>query len=356
MDGFVHDVPASRVLFGAGSRRQVPGEVDRLGRRRVLLVAGARQREHADELATALGPKVAGRVHEVAPHVPAPDAARTAAMAHELAADLLVCIGGGSATGLAKAVALRTGLPILAVATTYAGSEASPIWGVTEHGRKVTGRDRAALPVVAVYDPELTLSLPPDVSAASGMNALAHLVEGLYAPDASPVTLLLAEEGVRALVDALPRVVAAPADPAARADALYGAWLAGSVLGTVTMGLHHKVCHVLGGTYDLPHAGTHSAVLPFVAAFNARSAPDAMARLRRALGTAAEPARGLHELAAGIGAPTSLAAVGFDAERIDEAARLVAAQRPVNPRDVDEPAVRELLRAAHAGELEYEPA
>ncbi len=206
------------------------------------------------------------------------------------------------------------------------------------------------LPATVVYDPALTTSLPADISAASGMNALAHLVEGLYAPDASPVTAVLAEEGIRVLADALPRVVVAPGDLDARADALYGAWLAGWVVGTAAMGLHHKICHVLGGAYDLPHAGTHSAVLPYVTAYNAPAAPAAMVRAARALGEP-DPARALWELAGRIGAPTSLAQVGIDPGRIPEAARLVVEAPPTNPRPVDEAAVQELLRAAHAGLL-----
>lgn len=355
MISFVHDQAAGRVLFGSGSRRRIPDEVDRLGASRVVLVCAASQRGPAGEVAAALGARLAARLPGGSAHVPAAEVASAVAAVGECAADLLLSFGGGSATGLAKAVALRTGLPILAVATTYAGSEVSPIWGITEHGRKSTGRDRAVLPAVVVYDPELTVSLPAAVSAASGMNALAHLVEGLYASDASPPTLLLAEEGVRTLAAALPRVVAAPAELAARADALYGAWLAGSVLGLATMGLHHRACHVLGGRYGLPHAGTHAALLPYVTAHNAGHAGPAMARLRRVLG--GDPALLLHQLARRIGAPTSLAQVGFAASSVDEAAALIAAAPAVtNPGPVDEPSLRALLLVAHAGRPPGSPA
>ena len=347
---FVYDVPASRVVFGVGRIRQVPDEVELLGAERVLLIAGGREKKYADELAVALGSRLVDRIGEVVMHVPAALAAAAHEQTEQSRADLLVCLGGGSAIGLAKAVALRTRLPILAVPTTYAGSEMTPIWGVTDGGRKTTGRDRTVLPATVVYDPALTTSLPADISAASGMNALAHLVEGLYAPDASPVTAVLAEEGIRALADALPWVVVAPGDLDARACALYGAWLAGWVLGTAGMGLHHKICHVLGGAYNLPHAGTHSAVLPFVTAYNAPAAPAAMVRAARALG-AQDPARALWKLAERIGAPTSLAQVGLDSGRIPEAARLVVETSPVNPRPVDRAAVDELLRAAYAGRL-----
>ena len=347
---FVYDVRASRVVFGTGRIQQVPDEVELLGAEQVLLIAGGRAKTYADELAAALGSRVVDRISEVVMHVPTALATAAAERTEQSGADLLVCLGGGSAIGLAKAVALRTRLPILAIPTTYAGSEMTPIWGLTDGGRKTTGRDRTVLPATVVYDPALTTSLPTDISAASGMNALAHLVEGLYAPDASPVTAVLAEEGIRALADALPRVARAPADLDARTCALYGAWLAGWVVGTAGMGLHHKICHVLGGAYNLPHAGTHSAVLPYVTAYNAPAAPAAMARAARALG-AQDPARALWELAERIGAPTSLAQVGMDPGRIPEAARLVVETPVTNPRPVDEAAVDKLLRAAYAGIL-----
>jgi maleylacetate reductase len=349
---FVYDIPASRVVFGTGRIRQVPDEVERLGAERVLLIAGGRAKRYADELVAALGSRVVDRIGEVVMHVPTTLATAAAERTEQSGADLLLCLGGGSAIGLAKAVALRTRLPILAIPTTYAGSEMTPIWGLTDGGRKTTGRDRTVLPATVIYDPALTTSLPADISAASGMNALSHLVEGLYAPDAAPVTAVLAEEGIRALADALPRVVLAPDDLDARDCALFGAWLAGWVVGTAGMGLHHKICHVLGGAYNLPHAGTHSAVLPFVTAYNAPAAPAAMVRAARALG-AQDPARALWELAERIGAPTSLAQVGMDPGRIPEAARLVVETPVTNPRPVDEAAVDELLHAAHAGMLPW---
>lgn len=348
MTDFVHDAPAVRVIFAAGALARVPVEVARLGAGRVLLIGGPSAARYADELAAALGGRLAARIGEVVPHVPADLAAAAVARAGEAGADLVVCIGGGSATGLAKAVARQTRLPVLAVPTTYAGSEMTPIWGLTEGARKSTGRDRHVLPRTVVYDPLLTLGLPPAVSAASGMNAAAHCVEALYAPAASPVTALLAEEGLRALAAALPRVVAEPSDVDARATALYGAWLAGSVLGVAGMGVHHKVCHVLGGTYDLPHGGVHSAVLPHATAFNAPYAAAAMARAGRALGSP-DPAGALWDLAAAIGAPTSLAAIGFRRAAADEAAALVAADPPANPRPVDRAGIRELLLAAYDG-------
>jgi maleylacetate reductase len=278
-------------------------------------------------------------------HVPTELARAASEQARTVSADLVVTIGGGSATGLAKAVALETKLPIMAIATTYAGSEMTPVWGLTDAANKTTGRDPIVQPKTVIYDPLLTVSLPVDVSAASGMNALAHLVEALYAPDASPLTALHAEEGVRVLAHALPRVIADPGDLDARTDALYGAWLAGTALGMSQMGLHHKICHVLGGAFDLPHAATHSAVLPHVVSYNRDAAPEAMARLAHALDVD-DPACGIWELAGRIGAPRDLQQCGFREEHVEHSATLIVQGRPVNPRAADVEGVRAILTAA----------
>ena len=254
---------------------------------------------------------------------------------------------------LTTAIALETGLPILAVPTTYAGSEMTNIWGLTEGRRKTTGRDPRVLPRTVIYDPELTVSLPLDIAVASGMNAIAHLVEGLYAPGISPVMALQAEEGIRALASALPRLAANPGDLTARGDALYGAWLAGWTLGTTGMGIHHKICHTLGGTYNLPHAPSHSAVIAYATDFNAGHAPAAMAAITRALNAGGipcdNPAQGIWDLADRIGAPLSLQALGFELGSIDEATAIVVDAQPTNPRPVESDGVRALLIAAYEG-------
>jgi maleylacetate reductase len=342
---FDHE-PGPRVVFGAGALAQVPAEVRRLGPRRVLLIAGRHEKPYADTLAAGLSP--AGRIEEVAVHVPAETAAAGIEVAREIEADLLVCVGGGSATGLAKAIARQTGVAILAVPTTYAGSELTPVWGLTEGGRKTTGGDPRVRPRVVVYDPELTLSLPVEVSAASGLNAVAHAVEALYAPDAAPQTKDAGEEGIRILAAALPKVVARPGDLAARTDALRGAWRCGAALAGATMGVHHTICHVLGGAYDMPHAETHAVVLPHAVACNEAFVPAAMARLGGALGSN-DPAKALWDLAARIDAPTSLAQLGFRHENVDAAAELVVAAGKANPRPVERDWVAELLLEAWDG-------
>ncbi len=350
---FEHEVPASRVVFGNGSIARVAQEVGRLGCGRVLLVAGRDESAYAAIVEAQLGDRVVGRFQDVVMHVPVETAREAVRTARDVRADVVVALGGGSSTGTAKAIALETHLPIVAIPTTYAGSEMTPIWGLTEKSRKRTGKDIAVLPKTVIYDPELTLTLPAWLSAASGMNALAHLVEGLYAPSVSPALAVQAEEGVRALASALPRVVADPSDLEARGDALYGAWLAGWILGTCGMGVHHKVCHTLGGTYDLPHAPSHSAVIAYATQFNQDAAPAAMGALVRAFAAAGRPsddaASAVWQLAVDIGAPVSLKEVGFDESSIDEAAQIVVDGKPTNPRPVDPDGVRALLRAAYEG-------
>ena len=312
---FTYQALPMRVTFGIGALRRLPDEVAALGLTRVLVLCSPEQEATGKLVAEALGDRAAGVLPEARMHVPVEVAHRARALATELGADGCVAVGGGSAIGLGKAIALEHGLPVIAVPTTYAGSEMTPIWGLTDGGAKRTGRDPRVLPASVLYDPDLTLTLPAGLSATSGMNAIAHAVEGLYAPDASPIISLMAEEGVRALATALPRVVADGADIDARADAQYGAWLCGAVLGATTMSLHHKLCHTLGGTLDLPHAPTHTVVLPHALAYNAPAAPQAVAALTRALGGAADPARDLWDLAGRLGAPRSLARARHDRGR-----------------------------------------
>jgi maleylacetate reductase len=339
-----------RVVFGPGSVGKLPAEVTSLGFRRVLVLCGPRQEQTAKLVALSLGDRTAGLLPEARMHVPAETAARACAVAAELSADACVAVGGGSSIGLGKVIAKELGLPLIAVPTTYAGSEMTPVWGRTTDGVKRTARDPRVLPVSVLYDPELTVSMPPSLSVTSGFNAIAHAVEGLYAPDASPIVSLMAEEGARALVSALPSVVADGRDLSARGEAQYGAWLCGAVLGATTMSLHHRLCHALGGTLDLPHAETHTVVLPHVLAFNAPFVPAAMAALGRAFGTG-DPARYLWDLADSLDAPGSLCELGMSFTDIDRIADAVAATPHPNPRPATRDEVAALLRAAWEGAL-----
>jgi alcohol dehydrogenase class IV len=347
---FTVDALPGRVVFGAGAARYgLADEVSRLGAKRVLVVVAEHERELAERLAASLAERVVDTFTQVRPHVPTQVAKDGLARALQSDADALLSIGGGSTTGTAKAVALETALPIIAVPTTYAGSEMTPVWGMTTSGRKITGRSLDVLPKVVIYDPELTLSLPADITASSAMNALAHCVEAFYAPHANPITSLVAEEGLRAIVRSAPMAVREPDNLDARSDLLYGAYLAGAAFAVAGGALHHKICHVLGGAYDLPHAETHSAVLSQVVAFNAPAIPNVMARISRAIG-ADDAAGGLFDLAVHIGSPVSLEAVGFHADDVDDAVALVLEQiAPGNPRAVDEDGVRAILTGALRG-------
>ncbi|MFF3332983.1 maleylacetate reductase [Streptomyces sp. NPDC002888] len=270
-----------------------------------------------------------------------------AAAAHEVG--LLVSVGGGSTTGLAKAVALTTGLPIVAEPTTYAGSEATSVWGLTEGVRKTTGVDARVLPRSIEYDATLTLSLPVAMSVASGLNALAHCVDSMWAPRTDPVDRALAGEGIRALAAGLPAVVADPAGSEGREQVLYGAYLSAVAFSSAGSGLHHKICHVLGGAYDLPHAQKHAVVLPYVLAFNAPAAPEAERRIAEAFG-AASALEGLHGLRRAVDAPRALRDHGLDEAAVDDAVRAILEVVPANnPRAVTSRGLRRLLRAAWQG-------
>ncbi len=348
MRSFTYTGLASRVVFGAGAIAQLPAELDRLGVSRALLISGPAQAEGVRKVAASLGKRAAGVYDKAAMHVPIEIAQDARRVAKELGADCCVTVGGGSTTGLGKAIALTTDLPILAVPTTYAGSEMTTIYGLTEGGAKKTGRDVRVLPRTVIYDPALTLSLPPALSAASGMNAIAHCVEALYAHNGNPINALMAEEGVRALGAALPAVVEEPSNLEARAVALYGAWLAGVSFASVGMALHHKLCHVLGGSFNMPHAETHAIVLPHAAHYNRDHAREAMARVARALG-ARDAAGGLYDLEAKLGIKLRLSDIGLKESDLERAAKIATEAPYPNPRKVEYDGVLALLREAYFG-------
>lgn len=320
----------------------------RIGGCRALVICTPRGRSRSEEMLKSAHGLLAGFFDQVKMHVPRSTVNRARETAEILHADLLVAIGGGSAVGLAKAVALETGMPIAVVATTYAGSEVTSIFGVTVGSIKHTGRDERALPQTVIYDPKLTLDLPVGITVSSAINAIAHAAEGLYAADANPITDLIAQEGIRSIYQALPAVVDRPKDASGRSLLLYGSWLCGHVLNNASMGLHHKLCHTLGGSYSLPHAQTHAVILPHSIAYNAAYAPNAMRKLSTALDTA-EPAMALFELAHRYGAPTSLSALGMPADGIEHVCRLALANRYPNPAPLDIDRLRALMERAFAG-------
>jgi len=345
---FTYNALPGRVVFGVGAVSKLAEEVDRLGAKRVLIVVDGSKKALAEEIGGQLGDRFAGIFSHLTAHVPLETALAVRQMARDVGAACVVTVGGGSTTGLGKAVALESDLAIIAIPTTYAGSEMTPVYGLTSEGQKRVGRDLRVLPKVVIYDPSLTTSLPASVTGPSGMNAIAHCVEALYSKDANPITSLIAEEGIRALVQGLPQAVRNPDDLEGRTQALYGAYLAGAALAVTGMAIHHRICHVLGGSYGLPHGDANAVVLPHAIKFNATAAPEAIARLARAAGVQ-DAAAGLFDFAVAIDAPRSLAALGMKQSDLDEAARLCVQPPLWNPRPVDFDSVRALLEEAYHG-------
>jgi alcohol dehydrogenase class IV len=349
MQSFIYQGLPGRVVFGTGSLERLNGEIEHLGAHKVLVLSTPGQRHSALAIAERIGDRAAGIYDQALMHVPLATAEAARAEAERLGADCCIAIGGGSTIGLGKAIALTSSLPIVAIPTTYAGSEMTPIYGLTRDGIKTTGRDLRVLPKTVIYDPTLTTGLPASVSGPSGMNAIAHCVEALYAQDANPIVSLMAEEGIRALAESLPVVVAQPENLEGRSKALYGAWLAGSALGSVGIALHHKLCHTLGGSFNLPHAEVHTVIIPHAAYYNADAAAGAMTRIAQALGSDSA-ARGLYDLAVAVGAKVALKDIGMQESDLDKAADLATQNPYYNPKPVTRQGIRELLEQAYHGQ------
>jgi len=350
MQDFVYQSAPMRVVFGAGTLRQLPDELSRLGVVSALVLATPRQNDLVAGIREMIGDRFAGVFTGAVMHTPVEVTERAMEAVRDVRADCLVAIGGGSTTGLGKAIALRTDLPQIVLPTSYAGSEMTPVVGQTSGGIKTTQSSPKILPEIVIYDVDLTMTMPPKLSATSGINAIAHAVEALYARDRNPVISLMAQESIRTLAHALPTICARPSDKTARTDALYGAWLSGICLGAVGMALHHKLCHTLGGSFNLPHAETHTVILPHAVAYNAPASPDAMTRIAAALGVP-DAALGLHDLARKLAAPASLREIGMPESGIDQAADLAVKNPYWNPRGIEREAIRELIARAWRGDV-----
>lgn len=348
MQPFTYQGLPVRVRFGSGALAFLGEEAAALGVRRAMLISTPAQASTAENLARQNPETIALTFTDAQMHTPIEVTERALARVREAECDGLIALGGGSTIGLAKAITLRTDLPQIAIATTYAGSEATPILGETKAGLKTTLRDMRVLPDVILYDVDLTLTLPVGLSMTSGLNAIAHAAEALYARDGNPLIGLLAEDGIRAMASALPTIVHDPQDTDARGRALYGAWACGTCLGAVGMSLHHKLCHTLGGSFGLPHADTHAILLPHSIAYNEKAAPAAMQRIADALG-ARHAAEGLFALSRKVGAPSALKDIGMRAEDLERAADLAVANPYWSPRPLEREAIGSLLRNAFQG-------
>ncbi len=344
---FVYSGSPARIDFGEGKSVSTGEWVGKLGCKRALVLSTPHQKADAEALAERLGSIAVGVFAGAVMHTPVDVTEAAMEIVRHTGADCVVSLGGGSTTGLGKAIAYRTDLPQVVIPTTYAGSEVTPILGQTEGGRKTTVRHAGILPEVVIYDATLTMGLPVAMSVTSGLNAMAHAVEALYAQDRNPISTLMAIEGLRAFQASLPQIVRTPQDLALRGEALYGAWLCGTVLGTVGMALHHKICHTLGGTFDTPHAETHAIMLPHTAAYNAVAVPDLLAPVAEIFGGSV--GGGLWDFAKETGAPLALKDLGLSEADLDRAAELATENPYWNPRPIDRQSIRALLQDAWEG-------
>ena len=352
MDSFEYTAHPARIIFGSGTIKKLPEELSRLNLSRPLLLSTPEQTSHAEQVKNdVLQGKIAGIFGQATMHTPTDVTERAVDFARSSNADSIVSIGGGSTIGLGKAISIRTGLYHIAGPTTYAGSEVTPILGETAGGRKETRSDPKIRPGTVIYDVDYTLTLPVGLTATSGVNAIAHAVEALYAQNSNPIISLLAQEGTRSLANSLPELMDDPKSQSARSTALYGAWLCGTCLGNVGMSLHHKLCHVLGGSFNLPHAETHTIVLPHALSYNAPKVPEALRRLAESLpGSNGDAVHGLNILLAKLKVQRGLKAFGMKESDIDKAADIAVSNPYWNPREIERTAVRELIRRAWAGE------
>jgi alcohol dehydrogenase class IV len=354
MKPFEYTPNPSRVIFGPGSIDKVPEELQRLNASSPLLLSTPSRTEWTDKLsailrAAAIEP--AGALNTAVTHTPVSVTLEAMDFLVGRSADCIVSIGGGSVAGLGKAISVRTGLPHLCLPTTYSGSEMTPILGETDQGNKVTRSDPKILPAVVIYDVDLTMTLPPAICTTSGVNAITHAVEALYAKNKNPITSMLALEGIKALAEVLPQI--AQGDPAnsLREQALYGAWLCGTCLGNSTMAIHHKLCHMLGGSFGLPHSETHTIILPHSLAYNAPAVPEQMKRLAEVLPESdGDALRGLNILLERTQAPKALKDFGFRESDINSAVEKAMSTPYPNPRALEEKGLRKLLYRAWAGE------
>ncbi|PWE31595.1 maleylacetate reductase [Pararhodobacter marinus] len=348
MESFVFPGLTTRVVFGSGTLAQAGDELERLGQSRALILSTPHQEDEAQRLAEALGKRAAGVFAGAAMHTPVEVTQKAIAAYEKSGAGAVVSLGGGSTTGLGKAIALRTSADQVAIPTTYAGSEMTDILGETSEGRKTTRRDPAIRPETVIYDVDLTRTLPVGLTVTSAMNAIAHAMEAFYAPDRSPVIELMCRDAMQAFKTGLPQLIADPQSQQARTRALYAAWCCSTALGYVSMALHHKLAHVFGGSFDTPHAETHAILLPYTTAFNEVAVPEALAPIAEAFG-GGSAGGGLWDFASEVGSPLSLQEVGISEADLDRAADLAVENRYSNPRPFDRADIRALLQQAWDG-------
>jgi maleylacetate reductase len=343
---FTYHSDPVRIVFGTGAIAALRAEADLHKISRLLVLCSPTRTDLARRLIEPVADRCLGFCETAGQTMPRAAFDRIVADIKRHQANGFIVIGGGSPIGLAKAVAATTGIAYIAIVTTYSGSEMAARWYVGVADDRVNGESVAALPATAIYDPELTLDLPPVVSAASGMNAMAHAVESLYGIDTNPVVQTMAEEAVRLLGLSLPRIVRNPRDIAARTDALYAAWLAGNFRAKV--GLEHAIAQRVRQWFNLEHARTHAIATPYAVGFNAAAALDAMRRIERALGVD-DAARGLYDLNVKLGLPPGFKDLGLKESDIGKAVDVVSAVKIIHPRPVSKADLLNVIGQAYAG-------
>ncbi|CAN7379030.1 maleylacetate reductase [Mesorhizobium sp. LjNodule214] len=348
MDNFTFPGLATRVVFGSGTMARAGEEVRRLGHDKVLVLSTPHQEADARRLAASLGDLAAGIFAGAVMHTPVEVTEKAVEAFRASGASAVVSLGGGSTTGLGKAIAVRTGADQVVIPTTYAGSEMTDILGETAAGEKTTRRSPDIRPETVIYDVDLTLSLPAGLTVTSAMNAIAHAMETFYAPDRNPVVVLMCKDAMVAFRDGIPRLIDDPQDRGARAQALYAAWCCSTALGYVSMALHHKLAHVFGGSFDTPHAETHAILLPYTTAYNEAAVPDLLRPIAEAFG-GGSAGGGLWDFARSVGSPLSLKEIGIREADLDRAAVIALKNAYANPRPIDPGSIRELLQAAFEG-------
>jgi maleylacetate reductase len=290
MEQFHYVSYAQEIIFAPGSARQVGQAAERRGWRNLMLCANRSMQSNGtiDSIKSSLGERLVAVYDRVQPHVQDIQFHEVLATTREKSVDAVIGLGGGSSLGMAKAVGFESHLPIIAIPTTYAGSEMTSVYGIThtdeDPPRKVTVSDPGVTPKLVLYDPELTLALPPALTASTGINALAHCMEALYSKTRTPISTAAAVHGVRHIIGALLNCYLDGKDLEARTQMLLGSHLAGFSLASASMGLHHGLCHVLGGTANVPHGIANAIILPHAIRFNADATATQLIPAAEAIG------------------------------------------------------------------------
>ena len=330
----------SKAVFGKNSTMKLREEVEALGGTRVMIACTKNMVARISHILDDMGDMVVSIYDKAEAHCPEHIALGAVKEFNDTNCDIVVVIGGGSTIGIGKAITLRTDAPLIVVATTPCGSESTPIHGMLIGNKKKTGRDRKVIARTSIYDPVLTTSMNAHLTGTIGMNSLAHCIEALYAQVKSPVSDIMAVEGIKALTQGLPESIKSPDNLDAREQVLYGGMLSGYCVTLAGIAIHHKLCHVLGGHHGIPHGESNSVVLPYAVAYNESAAPEAMKKIRNAMGTDSASG-GIYDFATIIGVPKSLKELGMNESDLDLAAKETVERTPYNPKAVDEKSVRE---------------